>query len=155
MKKTITLVLLIAITLLLAGCGDSNIAGEAGKGGGGKIKAQCSDGIDNDNDGYCDFLAKNTRCRDGSEPGDVDCGSKEDNKEEADCIPVAERCDGFDNDCDGEIDEGLPIECSSPSDCGTTGWVAQRLGRKWLGIELNPDYIKIAEERFQQQELFE
>ena len=37
---------------------------------------------------------------------------------------------------------------------GTTGWVAQRLGRNWLGIELNPDYIKIAEERFQQQELF-
>lgn len=37
---------------------------------------------------------------------------------------------------------------------GTTGWVAQRLGRKWLGIELNPDYIKIAEERFIQQELF-
>lgn len=37
---------------------------------------------------------------------------------------------------------------------GTTGWVAQRLGRKWLGIELNPDYVKIAKKRFQQQELF-
>jgi DNA modification methylase len=37
---------------------------------------------------------------------------------------------------------------------GTTGYVAQRLGRKWLGIELNPEYIKIAEKRFQQQELF-
>ena len=37
---------------------------------------------------------------------------------------------------------------------GTTGWVAQRLKRKWIGIELNPDYIKIAEKRFQQQELF-
>ena len=37
---------------------------------------------------------------------------------------------------------------------GTTGWVAQRMDRKWLGIELNPDYIKIAEERFKQQELF-
>ena len=37
---------------------------------------------------------------------------------------------------------------------GTTGWVAQRLGRKWLGIELNPDYVKIAEERFIQEELF-
>ena len=37
---------------------------------------------------------------------------------------------------------------------GTTGYVAQRLGRKWLGIELNPKYIKIAEKRFQQQELF-
>ena len=37
---------------------------------------------------------------------------------------------------------------------GTTGYVAQRLGRKWMGIELNPEYIKIAEKRFQQQELF-
>ncbi len=37
---------------------------------------------------------------------------------------------------------------------GTTGWVAQRLGRKWIGIELNEEYIKIAEKRFQQRELF-
>ena len=37
---------------------------------------------------------------------------------------------------------------------GTTGWVAQRLGRKWIGIELNPKYIKIAEKRFAQKELF-
>ena len=37
---------------------------------------------------------------------------------------------------------------------GTTGYVAQRLGRKWIGIELNPEYIKIAEKRFDQYELF-
>ena len=37
---------------------------------------------------------------------------------------------------------------------GTTGFAAQRLGRKWIGIELNSDYIKIAEKRFQQQDLF-
>jgi DNA modification methylase len=37
---------------------------------------------------------------------------------------------------------------------GTTGWVAQRLGRKWIGIELNPEYVKIAEKRFAQRELF-
>ena len=37
---------------------------------------------------------------------------------------------------------------------GTTGYVAQKLGRKWLGIELNPEYIKIAEKRFAQQDLF-
>jgi len=37
---------------------------------------------------------------------------------------------------------------------GTTGWVAQRLGRKWIGIELNEEYIKIAEKRFAQQEIF-
>tara|TARA_R100001510_G_C7655792_1_gene215172 strand:+ start:592 stop:1506 length:915 start_codon:yes stop_codon:yes gene_type:complete len=37
---------------------------------------------------------------------------------------------------------------------GTTGWVAQRLKRKWLGIELNQQYIEIANKRFTQQELF-
>ena len=42
-----------------------------------------------------------------------------------------------------------PFFCS-----GTTGWVAQRLGRAWIGIELNPEYIKIAEKRFIQQDLF-
>ena len=38
---------------------------------------------------------------------------------------------------------------------GTTGWVAQRLGRKWIGIEINAEYIKIAEKRFAQKELFQ
>ena len=37
---------------------------------------------------------------------------------------------------------------------GTTGWVAQRLSRKWIGIELNPKFAKIANERFKQQQLF-
>ena len=37
---------------------------------------------------------------------------------------------------------------------GTTGWVSQRLGRKWIGIELNPEYIEIADKRFAQQDLF-
>lgn len=30
---------------------------------------------------------------------------------------------------------------------GTTGLVAKRLGRKYLGIEINPEYVKIAEKR--------
>ena len=30
---------------------------------------------------------------------------------------------------------------------GTTGVVAKKLGRNYLGIELNPEYIKLAEER--------
>jgi site-specific DNA-methyltransferase (cytosine-N4-specific) len=30
---------------------------------------------------------------------------------------------------------------------GTTGEVAQRFGRQWLGIELNPEYAKLAEAR--------
>lgn len=30
---------------------------------------------------------------------------------------------------------------------GTTGVVAKKLGRDWLGIELNEEYIKIAQKR--------
>jgi DNA modification methylase len=30
---------------------------------------------------------------------------------------------------------------------GTTAVVAKRLGRHWLGSELNPAYVKLAEER--------
>lgn len=30
---------------------------------------------------------------------------------------------------------------------GTTALVAERLGRQWIGIELNPDYVRLAEER--------
>lgn len=34
---------------------------------------------------------------------------------------------------------------------GTTAWVAKKLGRNFLGIELNPEYIKIAESRIRQE----
>jgi site-specific DNA-methyltransferase (cytosine-N4-specific) len=37
---------------------------------------------------------------------------------------------------------------------GTTAYVAQRLGRKWVGIEINPEYIKIIKNRTAQEELF-
>jgi hypothetical protein len=36
---------------------------------------------------------------------------------------------------------------------GTTALVAERLGRHWLGIELNPKYIDLAEQRVAQQSL--
>ena len=38
---------------------------------------------------------------------------------------------------------------------GTTAVVARKLGRNWVGIELNPDYIKIAERRLRQKVLWE
>ena len=37
---------------------------------------------------------------------------------------------------------------------GTTAYVSQRLNRKWIGIELNPEYVKIIKERTAQQSLF-
>ena len=36
---------------------------------------------------------------------------------------------------------------------GTTAAVAQRLGRQYVGYELEPEYIKIAEERLRDGEL--
>jgi DNA modification methylase len=37
---------------------------------------------------------------------------------------------------------------------GTTCVAAKQLGRKYIGIEINPDYCKIAEDRLRQEELF-
>jgi len=34
---------------------------------------------------------------------------------------------------------------------GTTGLVAKKISRNYLGIELNPEYIKIAEDRINVQ----
>ena len=36
---------------------------------------------------------------------------------------------------------------------GTTGAVAKRLGREYIGIELNPKYCKKAEERIEKREM--
>jgi hypothetical protein len=139
-------ILLVAIAIVAILVVSVVIAGKGGKGGGGggKIKAQCNDGLDNDGDGYCDFLTSKTRCRDGSTPGDLDCASKDDNKEEADCIPVPERCDGFDNNCNLQVDEGLPVACASASNCGTTGWVGteycgtdDNVHKDWISFQCN------------------
>lgn len=40
---------------------------------------------------------------------------------------------------------GVVLDCFFGS--GTTGRVAERLGRKWIGIELNKEYIEIAKKR--------
>jgi len=37
---------------------------------------------------------------------------------------------------------------------GTTGLVAKKAGRKYIGIELNPEYAELAEERLSQETLF-
>jgi len=37
---------------------------------------------------------------------------------------------------------------------GTTAVACKQLGRKFIGIEINPDYCKIAEDRLRQEELF-
>jgi len=37
---------------------------------------------------------------------------------------------------------------------GTTGWVAEQMDRKWIGIELNAQYVEVAKKRFAQMRLF-
>ena len=37
---------------------------------------------------------------------------------------------------------------------GTTAYVSQRLGRKWIGVEINPDYVEIIKRRTSQTEMF-
>jgi len=38
---------------------------------------------------------------------------------------------------------------------GTTGLVAQKAGRKYIGIELNPDFVEVAKKRLAQKTIFE
>jgi len=56
--------------------------------------------------------------------------------------------------CETPIKAGCPkggIVLDPFFGAGTTGLVAKGLGRNYLGIELNPEYIKIAEERLKQE----
>ena len=56
--------------------------------------------------------------------------------------------------CEKPIKAGCPeggIVLDPFSGAGTTAYVAKEMGRKYIGIELNPEYIKIAERRLAQQ----
>ena len=47
--------------------------------------------------------------------------------------------------CNAGWDKGIVLDPFSGS--GTVGVVAQKLGRNFIGIELNPEYIEIAKKR--------
>ena len=49
--------------------------------------------------------------------------------------------------CSCNLDPILGIVLDPFFGAGTVGAVAKRLGRKYIGIELNPDYIEIAQTR--------
>jgi DNA modification methylase len=61
-----------------------------------------------------------------------------------------------------QLFSSLVIDCSQQDSIvldpfagsGTTLVAAKQLGRKYVGIEISPDYCKIAEDRLRQQELF-
>lgn len=52
-------------------------------------------------------------------------------------------------ECDAPSEPGLVLDPFMGS--GTTAIAAENLSRDWLGIELNPDYIALAEERIQSE----
>jgi hypothetical protein len=108
------------VLVLLTGCG-SEVANNPD----GEIQCQgnedCSPGYicrdnqcivqpnctDLDRDGYCDVREGCAEC--------VDC-----NDNRSDIYPGAEEaCDGADNDCDGDVDEGCPCNSGEVKPCGT------------------------------------
>lgn len=62
---------------------------------------------------------------------------------------------GLQKQCDCKTNEtksGIVLDCFMGS--GTTAMVAQDLFRKWIGVELNPEYEKLIRKRTSQQVLF-
>lgn len=55
---------------------------------------------------------------------------------------------GWKKNCKCETNEIVPCIVLDPfSGSGTTLAVAKKLGRNWIGCELNPEYVKLAQER--------
>jgi hypothetical protein len=109
-KKLVLMIVLVVLVVAVVAYAYFGLGGISGAASSAALKAQCSDGIDNDKDGYCDFNYPH-KCTDGSKVGDKDCVSKGDNNESSNCAPSKEVCDNRDNDCDGLIDEGLVQQC--------------------------------------------
>src|SRR5690606_31819706 len=51
--------------------------------------------------------------------------------------------------CEGNDGSGRGIVLDPFFGSGTTGLVAEKHGRRWIGIELNPEYVEIAKKRLE------
>ena len=55
--------------------------------------------------------------------------------------------------CNADVDAGIVFDPFMGS--GTTALVARRLGRHWIGCDLNPDYVSLANDRLTQSDPFQ
>lgn len=99
-KLSLVLFFVIVISGLFFLFAIDSVASSPGKSGG-RLVSQCSDHLDNDGDGRCDYSWRKAYCSDGSILGDSDCISRDDNNEGSSCN----------------------IACTSNSNCGTDGYI--------------------------------
>jgi hypothetical protein len=102
----------------------------------------CGDGLDNDCDGQADENCQHQTCVPGESrpcytgpPGTANIGVCRVGHQtcdqegtgfgacEGETLPSAETCDGLDNDCDAEVDEGCTTtSCQTDSECPAAAW---------------------------------
>lgn len=80
--------------------------------------------LDNDRDGFVDARCCNPRAAGGQH-----CGEDCDDSKRSVHPTSSEVCDGFDNNCDGEVDEGVAVPGFDDADFDTRGLrTAPRMG---------------------------
>jgi hypothetical protein len=129
-----TVLSLLLLAIAISACTSGSLTGEAKR----TIAVQCSDHLDNDGDGYCDFAARGAYCSDGSTLGDPGCNTKSDDTELATCVPKTEVCDGADNDCDAQIDEGDVCTVSYYCDQDADGVLSSKVSGTCTGVGCQP-----------------
>jgi len=86
----------------------------------GNVTAEPCNGIDDDGDGFIDMDANGNPLRRSCQ---TDCGTGNEYCESGEWVcyapaPHEEVCDNFDNDCDGEVDEGCDCRVGDTQECG-------------------------------------
>jgi putative metal-binding protein len=132
---------LVSLALLIGACGPSSLRNgvDAGPNAGGGPKgddpdqqAEPCNGIDDDGDGFVDADSEGNPLQGTCE---TDCGSGNQYCEDGQWVcyapqPRTEVCDNFDNDCNGQVDEGCACRVGDTQACG-----GQEVGACHAGTE--------------------